>query len=99
MVNDFLYSPTYQHVTIILFKQTLTPLGQRERASQDEGYSTQGGLVVACPERSLHQLAKHRRHPFQEPGHIAWNGGQNWVFGPGLQPLDRGAGWESISFS
>lgn len=33
MVSSFLYSLTYQHVTIILFEQTLTPSGQRERAS------------------------------------------------------------------
>lgn len=60
MVSGFLYSLTYQHVTIILFEQTLIPLGQRERASRDEGYSTQDGLVVTCHERSLYQLAKQK---------------------------------------
>lgn len=85
MVSGFLYSLTYQHVTIILFEQTLTPLGQRERASRDEGYSTQDGLVVTCHERSLYHLAKHRRHPFQEPGTIAWRaklGLWTWISDP-----------------
>ena len=68
MVSSFLYVSRHWYVAIILFKQTLTPLGQRESSSQNNGYSMPGWIYSGLYSWNFffYHLARHGRHPTEK---------------------------------